>query len=68
LFAYLFVDSIRFLMQIWETYFPLIDISQGWVYLALTVFLAVVIVHNLLFLAESVQALAALPSEKENAG
>jgi TRAP-type C4-dicarboxylate transport system permease small subunit len=57
LFSYLFVDSINFLRQIWETYFPLIGVSQGWVYLALTVALGAMIVHNLLFLLESVQAL-----------
>jgi TRAP-type C4-dicarboxylate transport system permease small subunit len=56
-FSYLFVDSINFLLQIWETYFPLIGVSQGWVYLALTVALGVLMVHNLLFLLESVQAL-----------
>lgn len=64
LVAYLFVESIDFLRQIWDTFFPLIGISQGWLYLSVTVALAIMIIHSLLFLIESLKALFAPPARK----
>ena len=56
-FLCILVESVSYFRQIWETYFPLIGISQGWLYVSVTVAALVLIVHNLWFLAESITAL-----------
>ena len=52
-FILMFIKSIIFIGQIWETYFPVTGISQGWLYISEAVSLVVFICHNLALLIES---------------
>jgi len=52
-FVLMFIKSIIFIGQIWETYFPVTGISQGWLYISEAVSLVVFICHNLALLIES---------------
>lgn len=52
-FILMFIKSIIFIGQIWETYFPVTGISQGWLYVSEAVSLIVFICHNLVLLIES---------------
>lgn len=51
-FILMFTKSIIFIRQIWETYFPVTGISQGWLYVSEAVALVVFICHNLVKLIE----------------
>lgn len=51
-FILMFTKSIIFIGQIWETYFPVTAISQGWLYVSEAVSLVVFICHNLVVLIE----------------
>ncbi len=50
-------QSISFVRQIWATFFPLIDISQGWLYLSVVVSTVVFICHNLNFFTQRLLSL-----------
>lgn len=52
-FILMFIKSIIFIGQIWETYFPVTGISQGWLYISEAVSLVIFICHNLTLLIES---------------
>lgn len=56
-FGLIFGESISFVRQIWETYFPLIGISQGWLYVSVLMASIIFLVHNLSFLIDSLAAL-----------
>ncbi|MEJ2168046.1 MAG: TRAP transporter small permease, partial [Desulfobacterales bacterium] len=56
-FGLIFGESISFVRQIWETYFPLIGISQGWLYASVLIASIIFLVHNLSFLIDSLAAL-----------
>jgi len=62
-FGLIFGESISFVRQIWETYFPLIGISQGWLYVSVLIASIIFLVHNLAFFIDS---LAALVRRKQN--
>jgi len=51
-FTFMFIKSIIFIGQIWETYFPVTAISQGWLYISEAISLIVFICHNLVLLIE----------------
>jgi TRAP-type transport system small permease protein len=46
-------ESVSYIWQIWETYFPLIGISQGWLYVSVLIASIIFLVHNISFLIES---------------
>lgn len=46
-------ESVSYVWQIWETYFPLIGISQGWLYVSVLIASIIFLVHNISFLIES---------------
>jgi len=52
-FIFMFIKSIIYIEQIWETYFPVMGISQGWLYISEAISLIVFICHNLVLLIES---------------
>ena len=52
-FGLIFGESISYVYQIWETYFPLIGISQGWLYVSVLISSIIFLIHNLSFLMES---------------
>lgn len=56
-FGLILVQSISFVSQIWQTYFPLIGISQGWLYMSVLVSSIVFLIHNASFLLDSLKAL-----------
>jgi len=56
-FGLIFGESISFVHQIWETYFPLIGISQGWLYVSVLIASIIFLVHNLSFFIDSLAAL-----------
>lgn len=56
-FGCVLVESISYFRQIWETYFPIIGISQGWLYVSVTTSALILIVHNLWFLYASIVSL-----------
>ena len=56
-FGLIFVQSISFVRQIWQTYFPLIGISQGWLYMSVLTSSIVFLFHNAAFLLDSLKAL-----------
>jgi TRAP-type C4-dicarboxylate transport system permease small subunit len=56
-FGLIFVQSISFVSQIWETYFPLIGISQGWLYVSVLTSSIVFLFHNASFLLDSLISL-----------
>lgn len=56
-FGLIFLESISFVRQIWETYFPLIGISQGWLYVSVLVSSIIFLVHNFSFFMDSLEAL-----------
>jgi len=62
-FGLILGESISFVRQIWETYFPLIGISQGWLYVSVLIASGIFLVHNLSFFMDS---LAALKRRKED--
>jgi len=67
-FGLVLVESISYIRQIWETYFPLIEISQGWLYVAVLIAAAVFLVHNFHFFIESLLALKKWKSEVDPQG
>ena len=50
-------ESVSYVRQIWETYFPLIGISQGWLYVSVLIASIIFLVHNISFLIESLASL-----------
>jgi TRAP-type C4-dicarboxylate transport system permease small subunit len=56
-FGLIFGESISFVHQIWETYFPLIGISQGWLYASVLIASVIFLVHNLSFFVNSLFSL-----------
>ena len=56
-FGVMFKESISFVRQIWETYFPLIGISQGWLYVSVLIASIIFLVHNLSFFFDSLVSL-----------
>jgi TRAP-type C4-dicarboxylate transport system permease small subunit len=56
-FGLIFGESISFVRQIWQTYFPLIGISQGWLYVSVLISAVIFLVHNLSFLVDSLASL-----------
>jgi TRAP-type C4-dicarboxylate transport system permease small subunit len=50
-------ESVSYVRQIWETYFPLIGISQGWLYVSVLIASIIFLVHNISFLIESLTSL-----------
>jgi TRAP-type C4-dicarboxylate transport system permease small subunit len=50
-------ESVSYVRQIWETYFPLIGISQGWLYVSVLIASITFLVHNMSFLIESLASL-----------
>jgi len=56
-FALIFGESISYVRQIWETYFPLIGISQGWIYVSVLITSIIFLIHNLSFFIESLASL-----------
>jgi len=56
-FGLIFVQSISYVRQIWETYFPLIGISQGWIYVSVLISSVVFLIHNTSFFLESLRSL-----------
>ena len=53
-FVFLFVKSISFIHQIRHTIFPILGISQAWLYVAVAVSAAAFVIHNLYFLVEHI--------------
>lgn len=53
-FLVIFFKSISYVSQIWETYFPLIGISQGWLYVSVIIASGVFLIHNLSFLIDTI--------------
>jgi TRAP-type C4-dicarboxylate transport system permease small subunit len=53
-FIAIFVKSLSFIKSIWRTYFPIMGISQGWLYVAVAASSIIFILHNLVLLAKSV--------------
>ena len=56
-FSLIFVQSISYVRQIWETYFPLIGISQSWIYVSVLISSVVFLIHNASFFLESLKSL-----------
>jgi TRAP-type C4-dicarboxylate transport system permease small subunit len=56
-FGLIFVQSISYVRQIWATYFPLIGISQGWIYVSVLISSVVFLIHNTSFFLESLRSL-----------
>lgn len=56
-FGLIFVQSVSFVRQIWQTYFPLIGISQGWLYMSVLTSSIVFLFHNAAFLLDSLKSL-----------
>ncbi len=56
-FGLILVQSISYVRQIWETYFPLIGISQGWIYVSVLISSVVFLIHNTSFFLESLRSL-----------
>ena len=56
-FGLIFGQSISFIRQIWETYFPLIGISQGWLYVSVLISSIVFLFHNTSFFLDSLRSL-----------
>ncbi|UCF90866.1 MAG: TRAP transporter small permease [Desulfobacterales bacterium] len=56
-FGLIFVQSISYVRQIWETYFPLIGVSQGWLYVSVLISAIVFLFHNTSFLMASLASL-----------
>lgn len=56
-FGLIFIKSISYISQIWETYFPLIGISQGWIYVSVLISSVVFFLHNLIFFFGSLESL-----------
>lgn len=50
-------ESVSYVRQIWETYFPLIGISQGWLYVSVLIASIVFMVHNISFLIDGLASL-----------
>lgn len=53
-FFVIFIKSISYVRQIWETYFPLIGISQGWLYVSVIIASGVFLIHNVSFLTDTI--------------
>jgi len=53
-FLVIFFKSISYVTQIWETYFPLIGISQGWLYVSVIVSTFILSIHAISFILEDV--------------
>ncbi len=56
-FGLIFVESISYVCQIWQTYFPLIGISQGWLYVSVLITSIIFLVHNFSFFIDSLASL-----------
>lgn len=53
-FLVIFIKSISYVSQIWETYFPLIGISQGWLYVSVIISSGVFLIHCISFLTDTI--------------
>jgi TRAP-type C4-dicarboxylate transport system permease small subunit len=54
-FTIVLVRSIEFASRIWYTYFPVLSLSQGWLYVAIIVSMATMILHSLSLFFEAVE-------------
>ena len=52
-FLFLFLKSLTFIQSIWRTYFPVMEISQGWLYVSVAVSSAIFIIHNVTLFLKS---------------
>ena len=57
-FGFILHQSILFFRAIWGTYFPVMEISQGWLYVSVTVSAVVFLIHNLALLRNSILSLS----------
>lgn len=52
-FVFLFLESLTFIKSIWRTYFPVMEISQGWLYVSVAVSGVIFIIHNIALFLKS---------------
>ena len=67
-FGLIFGESISYVRQIWQTYFPLIGISQGWLYVSVLVTSIIFFIHNLSFFFDSLASLKLWNKDNPTAG
>lgn len=51
-FIFLFINSLSFTIQIWGTFFPIIGISQGWLYISEIIASAIFSLHSIAHILE----------------
>jgi TRAP-type C4-dicarboxylate transport system permease small subunit len=54
-FSIVLVKSIEFASKIWQTYFPVLSLSQGWLYVAVIISMSTMILHSLSLFFEAVE-------------
>lgn len=59
--------AIDFTKIIWKTYLPVMNLSQGWLYMAVVISSGVFILHTINLLIESLKELVKVFSQKEGA-
>lgn len=55
-FGRVFLQSLTFIQSIWQTYFPVLNISQGWLYVSVAVSMGICLIHCLMLFVESLVA------------
>lgn len=65
-FVFLFLKSLTFIQSIWRTYFPVMEISQGWLYVSVAVSGVIFIIHNVAFFLKSLLDWSASPGARIN--
>lgn len=56
-FSITLFHAIRFTRVVWPTFFPVLNLSQGWLYVGLVVALCILIVHSIDLLLEAINSL-----------
>lgn len=45
-FVVVFIRSVDFTMIVWPTFFPVLSMSQGWLYLSVVVAMGILVIHS----------------------
>lgn len=62
-FAVLLFYAIRFTQTVWPTFFPVLNLSQGWLYVSVILSLVILIVHSIDLSLEALKELKAAYSD-----